>query len=566
VTQPHDPLAALVGTVLAGRYRIVELLGVGAMGAVYVGEHVKIGRRDAIKVLRDSLATDREATLRFLRGARNVSAIRHPNVCTIYDFSDTADGLQFMAMELVQGETLKDTLDREGRLPLERAIHIAAQTAEALQAAHDAGIVHRDLKPANIMIGRARDGRDQVKVVDFDIAKGAEVEGEEVTRHGFVVGTPEYMSPEQLMGEQLDGRSDTYSLALVLFRMLAGGLPFQAASTQDVMIQRLTHKPLKLADVARDLRFPERLQHAIERALERRSSDRWASAAEFGHELLAVAGAPQATWSAPVGAPAQAAPPTHAAPAPTELLPQALPPTRVGAAAATDAAPTVVARTDGARKRWPLIAVASVALIAVLGFAVKVLIIDPVGGPGPVSGETTDPGGGVMPVDPGGGTEPVDPGAGGGDDPGPGNAGAGITGGGQTPPPTPPIDRGDPQQQDPSRGQRGDDERGGGPPAGSVLVIPASRLENHAVQTDLILGFPGDANFITAALDTARAVWDLREVTPKGRELAAYVLGTAYHARGDGRRCVMWADSALSLNPAYSEYLRLRDQCQDLRD
>src|SRR5690606_14075581 len=104
VTEAQPPASSLVGTILADRYRIVQLLGEGAMGAVYLGEHLKMGRRDAIKVLRDTLATDREATLRFLRGARNVSAIRHPNVCTIYDFSDTADGLQFMAMEFVQGE------------------------------------------------------------------------------------------------------------------------------------------------------------------------------------------------------------------------------------------------------------------------------------------------------------------------------------------------------------------------------------------------------------------------------------------------------------------------------
>src|SRR6185503_19217270 len=187
----------LTGQVLSGRYRIIAKLGEGAMGAVYLGEHLKIGRRDAIKVLRAGIAGDAEAIARFTRGARNVSAIRHPNVCTIYDFSDTADGQQFLAMEYVQGETLKDILDRERRLEPQRALDIAAQVADALQAAHDVGIVHRDLKPGNIMVERRIDGSDGVKVVDFDIAKGpSESEGAEVTRLGFVVGTPEYMSPE----------------------------------------------------------------------------------------------------------------------------------------------------------------------------------------------------------------------------------------------------------------------------------------------------------------------------------------------------------------------------------
>ncbi|HUE96315.1 MAG TPA: serine/threonine-protein kinase [Longimicrobiaceae bacterium] len=298
----------LTGSILAGRYSILKRLGVGAMGAVYLGEHLKIGRKDAIKVLRDGLATDREAIARFNRGARNVAAIRHPNICTIYDYSDTDDGLQFVAMEFVPGETLGDLLQREGRLPLARAVQITLQVAAALQAAHDMGIVHRDLKPANIMISAARHGADEIKVVDFDIAKGpGEALGEEVTRLGFVVGTPEYMSPEQLIGERLDGRSDVYSLALVLFRMIAGVLPFQGEA-QDVMVKRLTDDPMPLSDAVPDLAFPAELDAVIRRALRRRSGERHESAEEFAAEVvrsvegrLAVApAAPARTESVPI--------------------------------------------------------------------------------------------------------------------------------------------------------------------------------------------------------------------------------------------------------------------------
>lgn len=278
----------LVGRVLAGRYRILRKLGEGAMGAVYLGEHLKIGRKDAIKVLRDQLASDPDAIARFVRGTRNVSMIRHPNICTIYDYSDTADGIQFVAMEFVPGETLRDLLNRETRLPVDTAVKIAIQVAEALDAAHQVGIVHRDLKPANIMVVQGRQGLE-VKVVDFDIAKGSqEGEGEEVTRMGFVVGTPEYMSPEQLIGDRLDGRSDVYSLALVLYRMLTGTLPFAAQDTQDLMVKRLTEEPMSLAGGLPGASFPLALEMAIRRALQRKPEDRQRTAAEFAQEVAAA--------------------------------------------------------------------------------------------------------------------------------------------------------------------------------------------------------------------------------------------------------------------------------------
>jgi serine/threonine-protein kinase len=222
---PGRPGEELIGTEVSGKYRILKLLGEGAMGAVYLGEHTRIGRKDAIKILRKGLTTDAESIARFNRGARNMSAIRHPNVCTLYDYGETVDGSPFLALELIEGESLKELVEREKALDPRRAIHIALQTAQALDAAHHAGIVHRDLKPANIMLETGRDGSDIVKVVDFDIAKGPEPEGgEEVTRLGYVVGTPEYMSPEQLTGEKLDGRSDIYSLGVTFYRMLTGVL------------------------------------------------------------------------------------------------------------------------------------------------------------------------------------------------------------------------------------------------------------------------------------------------------------------------------------------------------
>jgi hypothetical protein len=188
-------------------------------------------------------------------------------------------------------------IKREGPLDLERAGAILAQTGDALQAAHELGIVHRDLKPDNIMIARARDGSDLVKVVDFGIAKamGGE-EGQNVTRTGLVVGTPEYMSPEQLSGDNLDGRSDVYSLALVFFRMITGTLPFKADSAQEVMIKRLTDDPARLNEALEGANFSPKLQLVMDRAMERMPSDRYPSAEKFAREAnTSIADAPATT-------------------------------------------------------------------------------------------------------------------------------------------------------------------------------------------------------------------------------------------------------------------------------
>jgi eukaryotic-like serine/threonine-protein kinase len=275
----------LTGTILAGRYRVIRRLGVGAMGAVYLGEHTRIGRRDAIKVLRAAMARDPEAIARFTRGARNVSRIRHPNVCTLYDFGNTEEGFHFLAMEYVDGPTLGQLLEDQGPLSPERAVALISQVGEALQAAHSLGIIHRDLKPDNIMVARQPDGSEQVKVVDFDIARGpAEEEGPAVTRHGFVVGTPEYMSPEQLTGDPLDGRSDIYSMALVLFRMLTGKLPFEGETAQEIMVQRLTREPTGLSEVAGHP-FPRALERTVAAGLARKAGDRPADARSFARQL-----------------------------------------------------------------------------------------------------------------------------------------------------------------------------------------------------------------------------------------------------------------------------------------
>jgi len=276
----------LVGQIVAERYHIQKKLGEGGMGQVYLAEHVKMGRRCAIKIMAQSMMNDPDAISRFNREAANASRIAHPHVCAVYDFGETREGLIYLAMEYIEGQSLSALLDEGGAMPLPRAAGIISQTADALQAAHDLGIVHRDLKPDNIMVMTAR-GRDIVKVVDFGIAKATDAKssGQKVTKTGLVVGTPEYMSPEQLSGDPCDGRSDLYSLALVFYRMITGKLPFEADTAQETMIKRLTDEPMPLALARPDLRFPALVQTVLNRSLTRSPADRYATAVEFGRDL-----------------------------------------------------------------------------------------------------------------------------------------------------------------------------------------------------------------------------------------------------------------------------------------
>jgi serine/threonine protein kinase len=547
--------ADLVGTVLGGRYRILKLLGEGAMGAVYLGEHVKIGRRDAIKVLRDGLASDPESIARFNRGARNVAAIHHPNVCTIYDYSDTDDGVQFLAMQFIPGDSLKDVMDREGRFPLSRAVEITRQAAEALQAAHDAGIVHRDLKPANIMISPAKDGGDIVTVVDFDIAKGsADGEESEVTRLGFVVGTPEYMSPEQLTGDRLDGRSDTYSLALVLFRMISGNLPFSAESTQDLMIQRLTGDPLRLDEVMPSGDAYRHLQPVLDRALARRAADRYASVAQFGRDLVAASAGGLSTPGGVSSLSATAAVPL------TSYGQGAIPETRVsspyslpGAASGSPQTQTApVGSSSGKGGRMALIA-AGVGIVLAAGSVALVLR------GGAEEGAPTATLAQEVEVEPRESSLPVDtydvPVAS-------GLTNNGVPAGGESPVRAAPAPA---------------DTRTPAPPAaGAVENAPAARVPAPAgirLAADEInpalwrqfenLGPPTPSRgMLTAIRDTSDAVWSMAGVPNSDRAFSAYIAGSAWFALGNASQCVTWLERALQIRPDGPGYREMLDNCR----
>ncbi len=290
----------LTGQLLAGRYRVIRKLGEGAMGQVYLAEHLRMGRTCAIKVMSSALLANAAAIARFDREASNASRISHPGVVSVYDFGEANDGIVFLAMEYVDGVPLTKLLEEQRALPVDRALRIARQIAGALSAAHELGIVHRDLKPDNIMIGRNRDGTDCVKVVDFGISKGVQGPSQTLTMTGLIIGTPAYMSPEQLAGDAVDGRSDIYSLGLVLFHMLAGALPF--ASGEDGVRARLIAPARSLAAVRPDRDWPSALQALLDRTLAPLASNRQPTADAVAADIERLLTEPGPTQSSASGA------------------------------------------------------------------------------------------------------------------------------------------------------------------------------------------------------------------------------------------------------------------------
>lgn len=363
-----NPSGDLVGSIIADRYSIIKKLGEGGMGTVYLAEHVKMGRKSAVKVMNPGMVHDADAISRFNREAANASRINHANVAAVYDFGETSEGLIYLAMEFIEGPSLTKVIEDAGSLPPLRAAEITRQAAEALSVAHDMGIVHRDLKPDNIMLAKGRDGADLVKVVDFGIAKAADIEAQKVTKTGMVVGTPEYMSPEQLAGDKLDGRSDSYSLALVAFAMLTGKLPFPGETAQESMIARLTDSPKQLVEMKSDIAWPATVQAVMDRALEREAAARYPSASEFGRALYkAVAAMPESAmtnaFTAVMGRVSTPKAPAAVGAAPGAGATKPLPATRVNPVTPAKPAPAVQAP----KSRMPMLAGIAALVVAIAG-------------------------------------------------------------------------------------------------------------------------------------------------------------------------------------------------------
>jgi serine/threonine protein kinase len=283
--------ANMVGQVLDGRYRIVKKLGEGGMSFVYLAHDVAADTRYAIKILSPALSQDANAMARLRREAALGMRLEHPNICHIVRLGETEEGLVYVVMPFVNGEILADRNHRAGHISLEDTVRWVTEISSGLQLAHDLKIVHRDLKPENIMICKGEDGAEHAVVMDFGLAKERKAGGElaKLTATGIILGTPEFMSPEQLRGKPLDGRTDVYSLALMTYEMLTGKLPFEGRTQQEMMIARLRAEPVPIRQKKPDMNFSEAVEKVLLKGMARNVEDRHSTAPEFARALADAA-------------------------------------------------------------------------------------------------------------------------------------------------------------------------------------------------------------------------------------------------------------------------------------
>ncbi|HYG62617.1 MAG TPA: serine/threonine-protein kinase, partial [Thermoanaerobaculia bacterium] len=276
----------MIGTTVS-HYEILERLGSGGMGVVYKARDLTLDRLVALKFLSAHRGGESDRR-RFLREARAVSSLEHPNICTVYEVGEAGDGRLFIAMTLCEGEPLKEKLER-GPLPPDEAVRLAAGIAAGLAAAHEKGIVHRDIKPGNVMVAPGSPPGSRVKLVDFGIAKLAEET--RLTRAGTVVGTAAYIAPEQFRGEAFDHRSDVWALGVLLYEMLTGQLPFDADLQHELVEAILRREPVPPSILASGV--PHELDRVVLRALAKRPADRYPDMKALREDLERLLASPE---------------------------------------------------------------------------------------------------------------------------------------------------------------------------------------------------------------------------------------------------------------------------------
>ncbi len=279
-----------LGTVVAGRFRVDELIGSGGMGKVYRATHLGLDKPVCLKTLKPGLADDPTIVGRFEREAKAASRLDHPNSIQVLDFGQDERGNLFLVMEFVQGRDLRRLLRDQFPLPESRVVHLLAQVLAALARAHAQGVIHRDLKPENVLVFDQGDEKDVVKVLDFGIAKVLDPNAPGLTRSDVVCGTPEYMSPEQAMGKPIDARADLYAVGVVLHQCFAGALPFDGANAMQILQKQVGARPRPVHEVFPQATSSPAMDALILRALEKDPARRPQTAEAFRRELLSVVG------------------------------------------------------------------------------------------------------------------------------------------------------------------------------------------------------------------------------------------------------------------------------------
>ena len=283
-----DRASTLSNQILDARYQVMKKLGEGGMSYVYLAKEISSGDTVAIKVLSPRLASDKSSVERLRREAGLAMRLEHPNVCRILRLGESEDGLIYLVMPFLKGELLSDREVRGGPMDLGVGIPLLQQMCAGLHHAHELQIIHRDLKPENVMLVPPDDGGpDQAVVMDFGLAKERRADPAiaKLTATGIILGTPEFMSPEQIRGKPLDARSDIYALGIVAFEMFTGKLPFQGRNAQEMMIARLRGQPTPIRQLRADT--PPAVEKALTKALQTNPDDRYMTALEFADALTA---------------------------------------------------------------------------------------------------------------------------------------------------------------------------------------------------------------------------------------------------------------------------------------
>ncbi len=285
-----DRASTLSNQILDSRYQVEKKLGEGGMSYVYLAREINSGSTVAIKVLSPKLASDRSSVERLRREAGLAMRLDHPNACKILRLGESEDGLIYLVMPYLKGELLSDREVRNGPMDLSTGIGILKEVCAGLHHAHELQIIHRDLKPENIMLVESDSDRDTAVVMDFGLAKERRADPaiQKLTATGIILGTPEFMGPEQIRGKPLDARSDIYALGIVAFEMFTGKLPFQGRNAQEMMIARLRGTATPIRQVRQDL--PPHLEKALSRALSTNPDDRFATTLEFAEALTSDGG------------------------------------------------------------------------------------------------------------------------------------------------------------------------------------------------------------------------------------------------------------------------------------
>jgi serine/threonine-protein kinase len=371
---------SLVGTVLGGAYEITRLIGQGGMGAVYEGVQTRLKRRVAIKVMDRNLAANTEAVARFRREIDVTAKLAHPNIVQISDFGTVPTGEPYLVMEFLEGEDLERRLARVGRVSFASAVAIVNQLASALAVTHAEGIVHRDLKPANVFLVKVPGQSDFVKVVDFGISKVLKASTTKLTHAQMIVGTPEYMSPEQAAGkvDEIDHRSDQWSLACIAWHMLVGQQPFFGPDVNSILHQVMNGEPPPLGPALAAL-LPGQVESVLRKALSKRQIDRFPTITAFAKAF--EGGAPLDTPMRPVTTP----PPERKR---SSLFPHAAPARPVPAPSAA-----TTASSSRPRSRWVWVGAALLATALGIGIALLQSGQLPWSAPRPSAAASTEPAG-----------------------------------------------------------------------------------------------------------------------------------------------------------------------------